>query len=157
MGRIVSCEKHPDADSLYVEQVGAALSAWQAQPCLAGAPTQAAQTDGQGRAGARLSWASSTRHGRRGTHQGRQRRSGRHAARSAWPAARHQAACCLPRCRAQIDVGEPEGPRTIVSGLVKYVPLEAMQVKGEGGGRVGVGVGWGAAGGGTGGGWWGGG
>lgn len=26
----------------------------------------------------------------------------------------------------QIDVGEPE-PRTIVSGLVKYVPLEAMQ------------------------------
>ena len=27
----------------------------------------------------------------------------------------------------QIDVGEPE-PRTIVSGLVKYVPLEQMQV-----------------------------
>lgn len=46
VGRIVSCEKHPDADSLYVEQ---------------------------------------------------------------------------------IDIGEPEGPRTIVSGLVKYVPLEAMQ------------------------------
>ncbi len=47
MGRIVSCERHPDADSLYVEQ---------------------------------------------------------------------------------IDVGEAEGPRTIVSGLVKYVPLEEMQV-----------------------------
>ena len=30
-------------------------------------------------------------------------------------------------CRLQIDVGEPE-PRTIVSGLVKYVPLEQMQV-----------------------------
>lgn len=29
----------------------------------------------------------------------------------------------------QIDVGEPE-PRTIVSGLVKYVPLEQMQVSG---------------------------
>lgn len=28
----------------------------------------------------------------------------------------------------QIDVGDPEGPRTIVSGLVKYVPLEEMQV-----------------------------
>lgn len=38
---------------------------------------------------------------------------------------------------AQIDIGEPEGPRTIVSGLVKYVPLEAMQV-GAGGGGVGV-------------------
>lgn len=47
VGKIVSCEKHPDADSLYVEQ---------------------------------------------------------------------------------IDVGEAEGPRTIVSGLVKYVPLEEMQV-----------------------------
>lgn len=47
VGRIVSCERHPDADSLYVEQ---------------------------------------------------------------------------------IDVGEAEGPRTIVSGLVKYVPLEEMQV-----------------------------
>ncbi|KAI7840228.1 hypothetical protein COHA_006010 [Chlorella ohadii] len=46
VGRIVSCERHPDADSLYVEQ---------------------------------------------------------------------------------IDVGEAEGPRTIVSGLVKYVPLEEMQ------------------------------
>ncbi|KAI3435758.1 hypothetical protein D9Q98_001816 [Chlorella vulgaris] len=46
VGRIVSCEKHPDADALYVEQ---------------------------------------------------------------------------------IDVGEAEGPRTIVSGLVKYVPLEEMQ------------------------------
>ena len=30
----------------------------------------------------------------------------------------------------QIDVGEPEGPRTIVSGLVKYVPLAEMQVGG---------------------------
>ena len=49
VGRIVSCERHPDADSLYVEQ---------------------------------------------------------------------------------IDVGEAEGPRTIVSGLVKYVPLEEMQVGG---------------------------
>lgn len=48
VGRIVSCEKHPDADALYVEQ---------------------------------------------------------------------------------IDVGEAEGPRTIVSGLVKYVPLEEMQVR----------------------------
>lgn len=47
VGRIVSCEQHPDADSLYVEQ---------------------------------------------------------------------------------IDCGEAEGPRTIVSGLVKYVPLEEMQV-----------------------------
>lgn len=47
VGKIISCEKHPDADSLYVEQ---------------------------------------------------------------------------------IDVGEAEGPRTIVSGLVKYVPLEEMQV-----------------------------
>ena len=47
VGRIVSCEKHPDADSLYVEQ---------------------------------------------------------------------------------IDIGEAEGPRTIVSGLVQYVPLEDMQV-----------------------------
>lgn len=28
----------------------------------------------------------------------------------------------------QIDVGEPE-PRTIVSGLVKFVPLEQMQVR----------------------------
>ena len=28
----------------------------------------------------------------------------------------------------QIDVGEPE-PRTIVSGLVKHVPLDQMQVK----------------------------
>lgn len=27
----------------------------------------------------------------------------------------------------QIDIGEAEGPRTIVSGLVKYVPLEQMQ------------------------------
>jgi methionine--tRNA ligase beta chain len=27
----------------------------------------------------------------------------------------------------QVDVGEPEGPRTIVSGLVEYVPLEDMQ------------------------------
>ena len=49
VGRIVSCERHPDADSLYVEQ---------------------------------------------------------------------------------IDIGEAEGPRTIVSGLVKYVPLEQMQVRG---------------------------
>lgn len=48
VGRIVSCEKHPDADALYVEH---------------------------------------------------------------------------------IDVGEAEGPRTIVSGLVKYVPLEEMQVR----------------------------
>ena len=32
----------------------------------------------------------------------------------------------------KIDVGEPE-PRTIVSGLVKYVPLEAMQVRVHGG------------------------
>ena len=46
VGRIVSCEKHPDADSLYVEQ---------------------------------------------------------------------------------IDIGEAEGPRTIVSGLVQYVPLEEGQ------------------------------
>jgi tRNA-binding EMAP/Myf-like protein len=30
----------------------------------------------------------------------------------------------------KIDVGEPE-PRTIVSGLVKYVPLEQMQVFGR--------------------------
>ncbi len=30
----------------------------------------------------------------------------------------------------KIDVGDPEGPRTIVSGLVKYVPLEQMQVGG---------------------------
>lgn len=29
----------------------------------------------------------------------------------------------------QIDLGEAEGPRTIVSGLVKYVPLEQMQVR----------------------------
>jgi tRNA-binding EMAP/Myf-like protein len=29
----------------------------------------------------------------------------------------------------QIDVGEAE-PRTIVSGLVQFVPLEAMQVRG---------------------------
>lgn len=28
----------------------------------------------------------------------------------------------------EIDVGEPT-PRTVVSGLVKYIPLEAMQVK----------------------------
>lgn len=49
MGKIISCERHPDADSLYVEQ---------------------------------------------------------------------------------IDAGDPEGPRTIVSGLVKYVPLEQMQVRG---------------------------
>ena len=34
----------------------------------------------------------------------------------------------------QIDVGEAEGPRTIVSGLVKYVPLEEMQVCVCGGG-----------------------
>jgi aminoacyl tRNA synthase complex-interacting multifunctional protein 1 len=27
----------------------------------------------------------------------------------------------------QVDLGEPEGPRTIVSGLVAYVPLEDMQ------------------------------
>eukprot|EP00887_Chlorella_sp_A99_P006267 scaffold3.g6267.t1 len=27
----------------------------------------------------------------------------------------------------QIDLGEAEGPRTIVSGLVKYVPLDAMR------------------------------
>jgi Putative tRNA binding domain len=41
---------------------------------------------------------------------------------------------CCPRRRLwrcslyveSIDVGEPE-PRTIVSGLVKYVPLEEMQ------------------------------
>lgn len=26
----------------------------------------------------------------------------------------------------QIDVGEPEGPRTIVSGLKKYVPMETL-------------------------------
>lgn len=30
----------------------------------------------------------------------------------------------------QVDLGEPEGPRTIVSGLVKYVSLEDMQNKG---------------------------
>lgn len=28
----------------------------------------------------------------------------------------------------EVDVGEAEGPRTIVSGLVGYVPLEEMQV-----------------------------
>jgi tRNA-binding EMAP/Myf-like protein len=28
----------------------------------------------------------------------------------------------------RVDIGEPE-PRTIVSGLVKYVPIEAMQVR----------------------------
>ncbi len=28
----------------------------------------------------------------------------------------------------QIDLGEAEGPRTIVSGLVKYVPMEQLQV-----------------------------
>lgn len=28
---------------------------------------------------------------------------------------------------SQINLGEPEGPRTICSGLVKYVPLEQMQ------------------------------
>ena len=63
VGRIVSCEKHPDADSLYVEQ---------------------------------------------------------------------------------IDIGEAEGPRTIVSGLVQYVPLEAMPVsvwRGEGGGLLRAGEG----------------
>ncbi|MEW5302523.1 MAG: hypothetical protein WDW38_002320 [Sanguina aurantia] len=27
----------------------------------------------------------------------------------------------------EIDLGEPEGPRTIVSGLVKFVPIEQMQ------------------------------
>ncbi|KAH8922192.1 nucleic acid-binding protein [Atractiella rhizophila] len=27
----------------------------------------------------------------------------------------------------QIDFGEPEGPRTVVSGLVKYVPIEEME------------------------------
>lgn len=35
----------------------------------------------------------------------------------------------------QIDVGEAEGPRTIVSGLVKYVPLEQMQVRRDVGGQ----------------------
>lgn len=28
----------------------------------------------------------------------------------------------------QIDLGEPTGPRTVVSGLVKFVPIEQMQV-----------------------------
>lgn len=28
----------------------------------------------------------------------------------------------------EVDVGEPEGPRTICSGLVKYVPQEALEV-----------------------------
>lgn len=27
----------------------------------------------------------------------------------------------------KIDLGEPSGPRTIVSGLVNYVPIEEMQ------------------------------
>jgi tRNA-binding EMAP/Myf-like protein len=27
----------------------------------------------------------------------------------------------------QIDLGEPEGPRTVVSGLVNYIPIEEMQ------------------------------
>jgi hypothetical protein len=39
--------------------------------------------------------------------------------------------CCCCDVRSlyveQIDIGEPSGPRTIVSGLVKYVPLEEMQ------------------------------
>lgn len=39
----------------------------------------------------------------------------------------------------QIDVGEAE-PRTIVSGLVKFVPLDQMQVRGLGWG--GGGLGW---------------
>ena len=48
----------------------------------------------------------------------------------------------------QIDIGEAEGPRTIVSGLVKYVPLEQMQVGAAGwvagwlAGWVGGWVGW---------------
>lgn len=29
----------------------------------------------------------------------------------------------------QIDLGEETGPRTIISGLVKYVPIEQMQDK----------------------------
>ncbi|CUA74400.1 hypothetical protein RSOLAG22IIIB_11195 [Rhizoctonia solani] len=27
----------------------------------------------------------------------------------------------------QIDIGEPEGPRTVVSGLVNYIPIEQMR------------------------------
>jgi tRNA-binding EMAP/Myf-like protein len=33
--------------------------------------------------------------------------------------------CLVPR--EQIDLGEPEGPRTIVSGLANHIPLEEMQ------------------------------
>lgn len=32
----------------------------------------------------------------------------------------------------EVDLAEPEGPRTIVSGLVEFVPLEQMQVRGRG-------------------------
>ncbi|KAF8754984.1 nucleic acid-binding protein [Rhizoctonia solani] len=28
----------------------------------------------------------------------------------------------------QIDIGEPEGPRTVVSGLVNYIPIEQMRI-----------------------------
>ena len=31
----------------------------------------------------------------------------------------------------EIDVGEETGPRTVVSGLVKFVPIEEMQVRAE--------------------------
>ncbi|MCO5593789.1 hypothetical protein L7F22_047806 [Adiantum nelumboides] len=31
----------------------------------------------------------------------------------------------------EVDLAEPEGPRTICSGLVKYVPLEELQVCGS--------------------------
>ncbi|GBF97673.1 aminoacyl tRNA synthase complex-interacting multifunctional [Raphidocelis subcapitata] len=39
----------------------------------------------------------------------------------------HSAACDLNRYVEKIDCGDPDGPHTIVSGLVKYVPLEEMQ------------------------------
>lgn len=29
----------------------------------------------------------------------------------------------------QIDFGEPEGPRTVVSGLVNYIPIDQMRDK----------------------------
>ena len=32
----------------------------------------------------------------------------------------------------EIDVGEETGPRTVVSGLVKFVPIEEMQVRANG-------------------------
>ena len=51
------------------------------------------------------------------------------------PISVHLSSCTLSLYVEQIDVGEPE-PRTIVSGLVKFVPVEEMQVRRRGRGGI---------------------